>query len=200
MSDANAVVSAHRGNRGGHDECKLTARWLSAKSAPVATVAPPPSIEITGRVLAVFSDYDGLHRAMATRAASLQLTREVIDDISGNQPGYSAKVLSPTQYKKFGKVSLGNTVGALGCYLLLIEDETETRKLLSSPPGPKASGRRGQGGSIANLCEKLGALGCKLALVEDSVATVKLMARAKKRKLPLRQFKLLPSPSAGREP
>jgi hypothetical protein len=98
----------------------------------------------------------------------------------------------------FDPVSLGNTVGALGCYLLLIEDETETRKLLSSPPVPmpKASGRINHGGCIADIGEKLGAIGCTLALIEDAAATAKVMARAKKRRLPLRSLKLLAAPRA----
>jgi hypothetical protein len=114
---------------------------LSQGRIEVTTVAPAP-IVIHGRVLARFSDYDGLHRAIAAHAAELQLTRGEIDHLSGNRDGYTAKVLAPTHYRKLGPVSLGNTVGALGCYLLLIEDETETKKLLSSPPGPrpKASG------------------------------------------------------------
>jgi hypothetical protein len=160
-----------------------------AEVVEVAAIVPAP-IAIHGRVLAKFSDYNGLHRAIAARAAELQLTRHELDHLSGNLDGYSAKVLAPTQYRKFGPVSLGNTVGALGCYLLLIEDETETRKLLSSPPGPKASGRLNHGGSIANLGEKLGAIGCTLALIEDPRATEKIMKRAKKRKLPLQQLKL----------
>jgi hypothetical protein len=171
---------------------------VAIKPAPVevvevAAIAPLP-IAIHGRVLAKFSDYNGLHRAVAARAAELQLTRHELDYLSGNLDGYSAKVLAPSQYRKFGPVSLGNTVGALGCYLLLIEDYTETRKLLSSPPGRKASGRH-HGGSIANLGEKLGAIGCTLALIEDPRATEKIMKRAKKRKLPHRELKLLPPPS-----
>jgi hypothetical protein len=174
---------------------------VAFKPAPVEVVevvaiAPAP-IEVHGRVLARFSDYDGLHRAIAARAAALQLTRAEIDHLSGNQDGYTAKVLAPTQYRKFGPVSLGNTVGALGCYLLLIEDETETQKLLSSPPGPrpKSSGRLNHGGSIADLGEKLGAIGCTLALIEDPRATEKIMKRAKKRRRPLRALKLLSPPS-----
>jgi hypothetical protein len=171
---------------------------VAVKPAPVevvevAAIAPAP-IAIHGRVLAKFSDYNGLHRAIAARATELQLTRHELDFLSGNLDGYSAKVLSPTQYRKFGPVSLGNTVGALGCYLLLIENETETRKLLSSPPRPKATGRH-HGGSISDLGEKLGAIGCTLALIEDPRATEKMMKRAKQRRQPLRQLKLLPPPA-----
>jgi hypothetical protein len=170
---------------------------VAFKPAPVETVAvaaiAPAPIAIHGRVLATVRDYNDLHRALAARAAELQLTRHELDHLSGNLDGYSAKVLAPSQYRKFGPVSLGNTVGALGCYLLLIEDQTETRKLLSSPPGPKASGRH-HGGSIANLGEKLGAIGCTLALIEDARVTEKIMKRAKKRRRPLRQLKLLASP------
>jgi hypothetical protein len=210
MSDALATIPNDRTKRRGSNwgispdlersraarEPKPQKPVAAIKPAPVIVQAvAPPSIEITGRVLAIFTDYDGLHKAIAARTAALQLTREELDHLSGNQPGYSGKLLAPSQYRKFGKVSLGNTVGALGCFLLLLEDETETQKLLSSPPVPKASGHN-HGGSIADVGEKLGAIGCTLALIEDPRATEKLMARAKKRRLPLRQFKLLPAPTA----
>jgi hypothetical protein len=212
MADALATLSDNRTRRRGSDwgtglspaierarasrepkpQLPVVINPAPAEVVEVAAIAPSP-IAIHGRVLAKFSDYNGLHRAIAARAAELQLTRHELDYLSGNLDGYSAKVLSPTQYRKFGPVSLGNTVGALGCYLLLLEDETETKKLLSSPPGPKAS--RCHGGSIADLGEKLGAIGCTLALIEDPRATEKIMKRAKKRRRPLRQLKLLPPPS-----
>jgi hypothetical protein len=158
-----------------------------------AVIIEPAPIQIVGRVLATFSDYDGLHRAITARTASLGITRLELDHLSGNQEGYSGKLLAPSHYKKFGKVSLGNTVGALGCYLLLIEDQAATKSLLSLPPRPKPW-RNHRGASLADIGEKLDDIGCTLALVEDRHATTKIMARAKKRKLPLRQLKLLPPP------
>jgi hypothetical protein len=49
-----------------------------------------------------------------------------------------------------------------------------------------------------SLERTLRGIGCKLVLVEDPEATTKIMARAEKRKRPLRQLKLLPAPSGSR--
>lgn len=45
------------------------------------------------------------------------------------QSGYSGKVLGPKQVKKFGKQSLGSTVGGLGCYFALVDDPEQSEKL-----------------------------------------------------------------------
>src|ERR1019366_5596390 len=93
-----------------------------SKPAPVIVQAvAPPSIEITGRVLAVFSNYDGLQNAVRGRVDEMEFTRLEVDHLSGNQHGYSGKLLGPKQRKKFGKQSLGNTLGAVGSYLAMVE-------------------------------------------------------------------------------
>ena len=187
-----------------------------SKPAPVIVRAvAPPSIEITGRVLAVFSNYDGLQNAVRGRVDEMEFTRLEVDHLSGNQHGYSGKLLGPKQRKKFGKQSLGNTLGAVGSYLAMVEDPEQVAKLkvvseaLSAlcavaalgitrkeferiadlTVAPKRSG-------ISSLGDALGAVGCKLALVEESDATKAMLARAQKRRRPLRQLKLLPPPGA----
>jgi hypothetical protein len=45
------------------------------------------------------------------------------------QSGYSAKLLTRRHIKGFGKVSLGPTLGAIGCKLLLVEDTEATARI-----------------------------------------------------------------------
>jgi hypothetical protein len=131
MTDALASVSAHRGIRGSHDERRLTTRWpTTTKPAPEAATAAPPPIKIKGRVLAEFADYDGLWSSVRVRADELELTRAELDYQSGLQEGYSAKVLGPSKIKKFGTLSLGGILGALGCRLVLIEDAAATAEIM----------------------------------------------------------------------
>jgi hypothetical protein len=121
------------------------------KAAPVEVVRIElVPIEITGRPLSEFVDYDGLWNAVRARVDAMGITRHELDHLSGLPDGYSGKLLGGAQVRRFGKDSLGETLGAIGC---------------------------------------------KLVLIEDPDATAQVMARAKKRKLPLRQFKLLSPPS-----
>src|SRR5882757_4712345 len=114
-------------DRNGHNESRLTSRWPSKAAAP--SNEEPPSIPITGRVLAVFDDYRGLRHALRDRTDEMGFTREDLDHLSGNQPGYSGKLLGRAQIKKFGKQSLGNVLGAVGTYLALVEDPEQIAKL-----------------------------------------------------------------------
>jgi hypothetical protein len=129
-----ALTQSYRGVRGSHDERRLTTRWSGAKPK-TAPAAPPaidqPSIEIRGRVLAVFSDYDGLWNAVRARVDAMGITRLELDHLSGNQEGYSGKLLGAKQVKKFGKQSLGATLGATCCKLVLVEDPEATAKMLA---------------------------------------------------------------------
>jgi hypothetical protein len=89
----------------------------------------PAIVRIKGRVLAIFSDYDGLWSAVRARVDDLNLTRLELDYLSGAQSGYHSKLLCGARIKKFGRCSLGDTLGAIGCELALIEDEIQTAKI-----------------------------------------------------------------------
>jgi hypothetical protein len=175
----------------------------------VAPAIDQPSLEINGRVLAIFSNYDGLQNAMRARTEDLQLTRLELDYLSGNQEGYSSKLLCGM--KKFGRQSLGNTLGAVGSYLALVEDPEQvaklkaviealsalcaavalgvTRKEFEQIAGFAAAPKKS---SMGLLGDALVSAGCKLALVEDPEAAAKIMSRAKKRQRPLRPATRLP--------
>jgi hypothetical protein len=124
-----------------------------APEPAIARAAALPSVEITGRVLAEIFDYNDLWRSVRDRVDALQVTRDEVCDRAGLPDRYVAKILGPSQIRKFGNTSLGPTLGAVGCFLIL---------------------------------------------VENTEATAKIMARAKKRKLPLRKLKLLAPPSQAR--
>jgi hypothetical protein len=125
---AEALAPSYRGS---YDELALTARWPSAKPKPEVPTAALPPIAIKGRVLAQITDYDGLWSAMRGRVDELRITREELDYLSGNQDGYSGKLLGPAQVKKFGKQSLGKTLRGTGCYLVLVEDPEQTEKMMA---------------------------------------------------------------------
>jgi len=74
------------------------------------------------RPLAVAYDYAGLHQAIRARAAALGYTNETLDEVAGLQSGYSGKLLGPKMPRKFGPVSLGAVMGALGLCLVIVED------------------------------------------------------------------------------
>ena len=82
-------------------------------------------------ILAEIADYDDLWRGIHGRVDAMGITREELDHQSGQQSGYSGKLLGPKQRKKFGNVSLGSTLGAIGCKLLLVEDPEQTAKIMA---------------------------------------------------------------------
>ena len=82
-------------------------------------------------VAKMISNYAELISACRQRADDLELTRAEIDYQSGLHSGYSAKILSLSQTKRLGPVSLDAILGTLGCRLLLIEDEAQTAKILA---------------------------------------------------------------------
>jgi hypothetical protein len=168
MADALAIAD-DRTRRRGRDwglsptiERARASREPNKPQQPVAAIKPAPievvrvelvPIEVTGRVLAEFVDYDGLWGSLRARVNEMGITREELDRLTGLADRYCSKILGPSQVRKLGKHSLGPMLGA--------------------------------------VC-------CKLVLVEDPVATAKMMARAKKRKIPLQQLKLL-SPRSPRQ-
>jgi hypothetical protein len=130
MSDAIAAVSANRGIRGSHDERRLTTRWTDSKHTPIEAALPAlPSIEITGRVLAEFVDYDGLWGSLRARVDAMGISREELDRRTGLADRYCSKILGPSKVRKLGKHSLGPMLGAVCCKLVLVEDPIAAAKM-----------------------------------------------------------------------
>jgi hypothetical protein len=133
--------------RGRHRSFGVSINLTHAKVArekppakPPAPIAPAPvivqavalpSIEITGRVLAEIFDYNDLWRSVRDRLDVIGLTRDEVNEQAGLPDRYVAKILGPSQIRKFGNTSLGPTLGATGCYLLLVEDPAATAKMMA---------------------------------------------------------------------
>jgi hypothetical protein len=90
---------------------------------------PPPPIAKPVAVPPFVPYYTGMQTAIRTRVDEFGITREQLDFLTGNQSGYSGKVLGPKQVKEFGKQSLGSTVGGLGYYFALVDDPEQSEKL-----------------------------------------------------------------------
>jgi hypothetical protein len=79
---------------------KPPAERAEPKAVPIETPAiVQPSIKIKGRVLAVFSDYDGLWSAVRARVDAMGITRLELDYLSGNQEGYSGNCSARSKSK-----------------------------------------------------------------------------------------------------
>jgi hypothetical protein len=80
-------------------------------------------------MLGEVTTYSDLHVLLRARAVELGLSRESIDAISGLQPGYAAKLLSPRPMKRLGATSMPLILPALGVKLVLMVDDEKTLAL-----------------------------------------------------------------------
>ena len=67
--------------------------------------------------------YGDLHAIMRARVASLQVTREGLDEIVGLQDGYTAKLLTPTPMRRLGAATMADFLEAIGVKLLAVVDD-----------------------------------------------------------------------------
>jgi len=77
----------------------------------------------------LIASYDELVAAIRDRIDELNISRNEIDRQAGLSSGHSGKLLGAKQAKRFGSVSLGPMLGAVGCKLLLVEDPDQTAKI-----------------------------------------------------------------------
>lgn len=99
-----------------------------------------------------------LRRAIDQRRRAIGITMAELDDATGLQSGYSAKLLGPGRMKTFGEMSLEALLGALGLRLIL-SPATEPHLLEESEPI----------GDLA-LSSLLGVLGLRMTLIADDAA------------------------------
>jgi len=104
---------------------------LTTPAPALVQSAASPTIEIAGRVLAEIFDYNDLWRSVRDRVDAMELTRAEVDQQAGLPDRYVAKILGPSKIRKFGNVSLGPTLGAICCRLVLVEDSEATAKMLA---------------------------------------------------------------------
>ncbi len=74
------------------------------------------------QIVASVATYADLVCALRNRRLDLGLTQLVLDDCAGTQDGYTSKC--EARLKKWGEMSLGAVMGALGCKLVLIADDS----------------------------------------------------------------------------
>lgn len=99
-----------------------------------------------------------LRRAIDERRRALGLTMAELDDASGTQSGYCAKLLGPAKTKTFGEMSLEALLGALGLRLLLSRADEPHLLEESEPLGDLA------------LSSLMAVLGLRLSLIADDAA------------------------------
>lgn len=83
---------------------------------------------MTERQIAVVHDYLELHAMLRARIDEKGITREIVDEVSGLQPGYVAKLLAPKPLKSIGLASMGPVLQTLGIKFLVVEDDEALRK------------------------------------------------------------------------
>lgn len=93
------------------------------------TTAPCTQPEPPARRLAAFDDYDGLIAALRDRVDELQITRSLLDELSGLPTGLSGKIFGLGRAKRIGMDSLWMLLPALGVRLTLEEDHNSIAQM-----------------------------------------------------------------------
>jgi hypothetical protein len=99
---------------------------------------------MSDRVLGEFETYGQLHDILRLRASDLKISRLDLDEVSGLQPGMSAKLLSPRPLKRLGPTSMPLLAAALGIKFLVAVDDEKTaalqRRIAAGTIGTKRDG------------------------------------------------------------
>lgn len=82
-------------------------------------------------VARLIADYNEYVTAIRERVDELGISRLELDRHAGLASGHSGKLLGARRVKKFGFVSLGLVLGAVGCKLILVEDAVQTARILA---------------------------------------------------------------------
>ena len=75
------------------------------------------------REIGIAHDYEQLHALLRRRADELCVSRITLDEVSGLQDGYCAKLLAPVPIRGLGASTLGPLLGALGLALVVVEEQ-----------------------------------------------------------------------------
>jgi hypothetical protein len=102
--------------------------------------------------LAVVRDYNGLVEAIRARVTQLQVSYETVTEVSGLPDRHINKLLCGL--KRFGPVSLGLTLSALGMAIVLVQDDEALAKVKPRlvPKKNTGSGRRSSGPDPGKPC------------------------------------------------
>jgi len=83
------------------------------------------------RILAEFTDYNGLLNAVRARVNELQIQHEQFEFFSGLPARYLSKLIGPNPIRSIGRTSMGPLFGALGIRCIIVEDPQATARLKS---------------------------------------------------------------------
>jgi len=81
------------------------------------------------RVIAEFTDYDGMLNAVRARVEELQVNGERLDEFAGLPRGYLSKLIGVRPIRRIAMTSMGPLFGALGIRCVIIEDPITTQRL-----------------------------------------------------------------------
>jgi len=100
-------------------------------------------------VYASAENYEALVEALKRRAGELEISYSDLEAIAGLPAGFAGKVFGPSQTKKFGPLSLFNTLPALGLRLTLTVDAEALRRYAQR--GLKRNGNQAR---VANFAQR----------------------------------------------
>lgn len=98
------------------------------------TMTTPAQLATKMRHLAEIRSYGELLAALRARADELGVTRMGLDDVTGLQNGYAAKLLAPVPIKSLGKFSMGPMLSAMGVMLIMVEDVDTLARITKRVP------------------------------------------------------------------
>jgi hypothetical protein len=83
------------------------------------------------RVIAEFSDYNGLLTALRARVEELQINGQRFDEFAGLPTGYLSKLVGANPVRRIGMTSMGPLCSAMGITLAMLEHPEGTERLKS---------------------------------------------------------------------
>lgn len=81
------------------------------------------------RTFGTVRSYDDLIEVLRNAVTARGITFSTIDEVSGLQSGYSAKLLAPVPTKHLGPMSLGSLLGAIGVQLVAVADDAQMARV-----------------------------------------------------------------------
>jgi hypothetical protein len=84
-----------------------------------------------GRIVAEFSDYDGLLVALRARVNEFAINGERFDEFAGLPKGYLSKLIGARPVRRIGLTSMGPLFDALGIRCVMIENPVALARLKS---------------------------------------------------------------------
>jgi hypothetical protein len=132
------------------------------------------------RVIAAWSDYNGLITALRNRAAELNLSGQEIDNVSNLPDRYSQKLLGPNAVRRLGALSLGPFLGALCLTGQFVENKAALERLRRQTTPRRDEYVRADATHVTltfRFMQKIGRLGAKARVATTTKAQRQEWAR-----------------------